>query len=66
MKKLQSYYDPKYDSDEELDENTRKKIEDSSSPMEADKVREEAWGKQDTYPKLKRLVKGAWYGDKRK
>jgi hypothetical protein len=61
--KIQGYFEPKYDSDEDLDEQTRKKIKDSPRP---DQVRSQAWEGAGVYPKLKRMVKGAVYGDKRK
>jgi len=61
-KQVQSYFDPQYDSDEDLPEDEQKKIKKSYSP---DKEREVAWEKAETYPKIKKFVKGAWYGDKR-
>lgn len=54
-----------YDSDQDLPEDSQKKIRDASySRQQA--VRDEEWNKQGTFPKLKRMVKGAYYGDKRK
>lgn len=63
IRKMAEYFQPQYDSDEDLDDETRKKIQDSADP---NKVRNAAWDKADMYPKLKRMVKSGWYGDKRK
>lgn len=68
-REVESYFKPKYDSDEDLDKETQAKIkaqENSFSYGEANKTRKEAWENSSVYPKLKRMVKGAWYGDKRK
>lgn len=54
-----------YDSDEDLDEATRRKIQ-AASPTNAQKLRDEAWDKAGTYSKTMRVLKGAWSGDKRK
>lgn len=64
-KELANYFGPQYDSDEDLPEDTRKKLQDQG-PVAAEETRQAAWEKQDMYPKLKRSLKGAWYGDKRK
>ena len=56
---------PQYDSDEDLDEETQKKIR-NSGPTTAQKLRDEAWGKAGTFSKTMRVLKGAWSGDKRK
>lgn len=69
MQKIQDYFGPKYDSDEDLDETTRKKIKSQENTFDysgAEKTRKAGWENAGTYPKLKRMVKGAWYGDKRK
>jgi hypothetical protein len=69
MRKIQEYFGPQYDSDEDLDEETKKKIKAKENVWDttgAEKTRQEGWEKADTYPKIKRFVKGAWYGDKRK
>jgi hypothetical protein len=62
MNKMQGYFDPQYDSDEDLTPEDRKKIQSSYNP---NKVRKEAWDKADMYPKLKKFVKSSWSGDKR-
>jgi hypothetical protein len=62
LQKISDYFGPQYDSDEDLPEDERKKIKDSYHP---DKDRQAAWDKADMYPKIKKFVKGAWYGDKR-
>jgi len=64
-RELADYFGNQYDSDEDLDEETRKKIQ-NQGPIAAEKTRNEAWDKADMYPKLKRFLKGVWYGDKRK
>lgn len=67
--KIQEYYNPQYDSDEDLDEETQKTIKSKENTFDyggAEKERNDAWEKSGTYPKLKRMVKGSWYGDKRK
>lgn len=56
---------PQYDSDEDLDEETRKKIKESG-PSTAQKIRDEAWDKAGMYSKTMKVLKGAWSGDKRK
>ena len=76
MSKFQKYakgaerdFGPSYDSDEDLDEETRKKIKQQEEQLQydqADELRKTAWEAQDTYPRLKKMVKGFWYGDKRK
>lgn len=66
---IQKYFDPQYDSDVELDEDEQKKIktkEQNREYSEASDLRKKAWDKADMYPKLKKFVKGAWYGDKQK
>jgi hypothetical protein len=68
-KKVEEYFKPKYDSDKDLDEDTQQKIKEQENVFNysnAEKTRKEAWEKADMYPKLKRIVKGAVYGDKRK
>lgn len=58
-----------YDSDEDLPEDVKKKIKQREERLqydEADELRKTAWETADTYPRLKKMVKGFWYGDKRK
>jgi hypothetical protein len=69
LKQVQSYFDPQYDSDEDLEAEQQKKIKQQENQFNysgAEKTRKESWEKADVYPKIKRFVKGAWYGDKRK
>lgn len=63
-KSLKDTFGPQYDSDEDLDDETQRKIKNSGS-LEADKIRDEAWDKAGTYSKTMRVLKGAWSGDKR-
>lgn len=69
MKKLQSSYDNSYNSDEDLPDDVQAKIkakEDLQQYNGADSVRQDAWKSAGSYPKLKRLVKGAFNGDTQK
>lgn len=52
-----------YDSDEDLTDKERKEIAESRNPQ---KTREEIWEEKGTWDKTKKMLKGAWYGDKRK
>lgn len=62
---VKNTFGPQYDSDEDLDPETQEKIR-KAYPSEQEKLRQEGWEKADMYPKLKKLVKSGWYGDKRK
>lgn len=64
-KAIADYAKGRYDSDEDLPEDERKKIEEAPLTKQY-KVRDAAWEKQGVYPKLKRMVKGAWKQDIRK
>lgn len=55
----------RYDSDEDLPDEERKKIQEAPLTKQY-KIRGEAWEKQGMYPKLKRIVKGVWEKDIRK
>lgn len=55
----------RYDSDEDLPEEERAKIA-AASLKKQDEARKAAWESQGMYPKLKRIVKGAWEKDIRK
>lgn len=59
---VSNVFKAKYDSDEDLTEEQRKKIRESSDP---EATRTAAWEEADMYPKLKKTMKGMWYGDKR-
>lgn len=66
MKKLQSSFDPSYNSDEDLPTDAQTEIKKKEAAQQyngADAVRQDAWKNAGTYPKLKRMVKGAWSGD---
>lgn len=66
MKKLQSSFDPSYNSDEDLPDDIQQKIkakEDLQQYNGADSIRQDAWKSAGSYPKLKRLVKGTVSGD---
>jgi len=69
LKGIASYFkDPQYDSDEELEPKVQEAIKRREEKHDfdyADKIREAAWNDAGAYPKLKRMVKGVWYGDKR-
>lgn len=61
---MSDYYKPNYNSDEDLDDDTKKKIQDAgTNSAQADSIRQEAWQNAGAYPKLKRMVKSAWGGD---
>jgi hypothetical protein len=51
----------KYDSDEDLTAEDRKKIKESLRP---DKTRDKLWEKKGVWDKTKKLLKSKWYGDK--
>jgi hypothetical protein len=64
-----NYFSPQYDSDEDLPDDARKEIKKKESIFDrsgADKLRKESWEKADMYPKIKRVFKGMWSGDKHK
>lgn len=65
-KKISNYFEPGYDSDEDLDASTRAEINNTGSPSVAEGIRRKAWENADAFSKIKKTLKGAYYGDKRK
>lgn len=66
--KLLRPYDPLYDSDEDLSPEDQKDIkdrEDHIGPESAQKARDDAWDKAPFFPKIMKLVKTGFDGDKR-
>jgi len=51
-----------YDSDKDLSKEEQDKIKYSRHP---DKEREKLWGKKGMWDKTKKMMKSAYYGDKR-
>ena len=57
---------PLYDSDADLDEETKKKIKDAGSESDkANEYRKEGWDKASPFTKINSLLKDVYYGDKR-
>lgn len=63
FKAVKAHFGPKYDSDKDLPEAERRRIERLSGDA-ADKAREEAWKKQGLFPRLKSSLKAVYHGDK--
>jgi len=66
MAMLEKFSKAKYNSDEDLPEETQKAIADKKNYFDdvgADQIRKESWEKAGMFPKLKRAVKSSMYGD---
>lgn len=63
IKSMMEAVGPKYDSDLDLSKKERKEIGESRDPQE---TREKIWKKKGGWDKTKKMLKSAWYGDKRK
>jgi hypothetical protein len=64
MNRLAKMVQGNYDSDEDLDAKTQEEIQKvGDNSFEAEKLRNKGWDNAGAYPKLKRMVKGAWEQD---
>lgn len=64
--KVQKFYDPSYDSDEDLPEETQKEIKEKKNQFDntgAEEVRQKGWENAGVFPKIKRFVKDKVYKD---
>lgn len=64
--KVQKFFDPSYDSDEDLSEETQQQIKEKKNQFDevgAEEVRQKGWENTGMFPKLKRFVKDKVSGD---
>lgn len=62
LRNIAETFGPQYDSDKDLTAEERKKIRYSENPK---KTRKKIWEERGLWDKTKKMVKSAYYGDKR-
>lgn len=62
LRNIAETFGPQYDSDKDLTSEERKKIQYSENPK---KTRKKIWEERNIWDKTKKMLKSAYYGDKR-